>query len=272
MKKTVSILLVLLMLVGLVVPAGASGDLLSSHEQVSSGVIPITPNQNDWMFDSELLAGTRSGRPMEALRVQMPTNRFFDSDDEAGWLPGVTLSIVYAEPALFEEDASARMGVIVHATRIRVWETASAGLVRRESRSGQFSSIASFVLGFVPGMRGMAVSQIFGLVSLVPQPAQQVQAATYTSRRITNRDGEGQTSIAPNNWLLGLRAGRGETFRHMMGATLNPSNNLWTSRMHNERTAYRIETTRSWSATDTYFHNTTRSLLAGLLNRIEHSW
>lgn len=109
------------------------------------------------------------------------------------------------------------------------------------------------------------------LVSAIPSN-QPVQAETYLSFRVRNRDGEGRyAGTSANAWNLGLRTGRRETFRHVMGATQG-ADHRWTARVANMDEPIRIETSLNYFQNNTWIHNRTRDNLSAGFTVIEHHW
>ena len=151
----------------------------------------------------------------------------YDDLDEMGTLPPITIDYYYGLSPFGYGD-----GEVI--PRVRQWQTASSGLYRCASQTGNYLAIAAVALGFAGVAPAMTVSQILSALSLLAaaKDSQSVTAETYISYRYTYRDGEGRWSTEPNQdeyYFLGYRTGMRETFKHIMGGYLG-SNNRWTTK------------------------------------------
>ena len=82
-------------------------------------------------------------------------------------------------------------------SRVITTQSSSNGIKQCASKTGVYSSIASFALSFVPGIKAMTVSQIFGAVSLAVSNEQYTQAKTFkvTANARINDEADGRRLV-----------------------------------------------------------------------------
>lgn len=136
----------------------------------------------------------------------------------------------------------------------------SNGLSATGYKSGTFSSIASLLLSFVPGIPAMKVSQILSSVGLIASGNDQVIAQTFTSQRYTYRDGQARWSSDPNSdsyYAMYFRTGKVETFRHIYGAVWDETTNSYKTSSYDYTAPSLVETTTNYNQSDSWLMNQT---------------
>lgn len=201
----------------------------------------------------------------------------FDTEAEAGKLPGVTTQI-YVRPTAIGGHAvtPAAYGQGYVIGRARSWMTASNGYVRKGYSSGTLSAIGAMLLAFVPGVAAVSVSTILSIVSIVASSSNTVSGETLVSYRYLYRDGEGRWSSDPNTsgyWHLGYRTGRIETYKCVIGGRRNPTTYIWTFSTKNYNTSPATATNSpNYTQSNTWLASKGQSYVTAGTSYIETSW
>lgn len=189
-------------------------------------------------------------------------NIVFDSEEEAGKLPGITTRI-YVQPTPEITPKTYGEGYVIG--RAKAWMTSSNGYIRKGYKSGTFSSIASTALSFIPGVATMTVAAILSVVGLIASNVDMVSGETLISYRYLYRDGEGRWSTDPNTeayWYLGHRTGRRETYKHVVGGIRDESTQLWNFQVKNYSTPIDTEDSLNYSKSDSWLAEQGRQRVA----------
>lgn len=113
-------------------------------------------------------------------------------------------------------------------TRVQTSQSSSNGLKQCSSKTGTYSSIASYALSFVKGIPAMRISQIFGAVSLAVGSDQYSQAKTFYSYVSYRKEGQAKWS-SDNGYSTKVMSGKRNYYKHVM-AGKKLSNGKWTTK------------------------------------------
>lgn len=112
-------------------------------------------------------------------------------------------------------------------TRIQTTKSASNGVAVCSSKTGKYSSIASFALSFFKNVPAMRISQIFSVVSLAVDSNQYSQAKTMKSYIDYRKNG--QARWADESYSTYVCSGRREYYKHVLAAKKN-ANETWSTK------------------------------------------
>lgn len=113
-------------------------------------------------------------------------------------------------------------------SRVITTQSSSNGIKQCASKTGVYSSIASFALSFVPGIKAMTVSQIFGAVSLAVSNEQYTQAKTFKSYVDYRKEGQAKWSN-DKTYSTYVYSGKRNYYKHVLAA-IRKSGNKWTTK------------------------------------------
>lgn len=113
--------------------------------------------------------------------------------------------------------------------RVITTQSSSNGIKQCSSKTGTYSSIASFALSFIPGIKAMTVSQIFGAVSLAVGNEQYSQAKTFKSYIDYRKEGQAKWSN-DKAYSTYIYSGKRNYYKHVLAGKKN-KDNKWTTKM-----------------------------------------
>ena len=172
--------------------------------------------------------------------------------------PGIVIQEIYPVESMSVQPFAYGDGYPV--ARIVTSISHSNGLSETGYKSGTFSSVASLLLSFVPGIPAMTVSQILSSVGLIAGSNDQIVAKTFTSQRYTYRDGQARWSSDPNSdsyYAMYFRTGKVETFRHIYGAVWDETTNSYKTKSYDYPSPSLVETTANYNQSDSWLMNQT---------------